>query len=233
MTNDKLIFLDTETTTNDVEKGYLCAVAFKTLNGLASAKLFKPPSPIELGSMAVTHITNKMVQYEEPFEGSLMQAHLKKLFNEEDHILVAHNAEFDVAMLRKHGIEPKYVICTMKCVRHLDVEDKIPNYKMQYIRYAWDIEIEATAHDAKGDILVLEEIYKKLQDKFSIEEMVKITSEPFLLRKLTFGKHKGMNFDQIPREYLIWLRRQDNITGDLLYTLNHYLNKSWAAKEYA
>jgi len=232
MDNDKLIFLDTETTTKEPDEAFLCAVAFKKMNQVASAKLFKPPVPITLDAMSVTHITNKMVQYEEPFEGSAMQKHLQQIFNDGDHIMVAHNAEFDMAMLAKHNVIPKQYICTMKCARFLDVNDEIPNYKMQYIRYAWDIEIEATAHDAKGDILVLEEIYKKLSEKVSIEEMFKITQEPFLLRRLTFGKYKGIPFAQIPIDYLRWLRQQDNIVGDLSFTINHYLGRRFTNAEH-
>ena len=57
--------------------------------------------------------------------------------------------------------------------------------------------------------------------------MIKITNEPFLLRKMQFGKYKGEKFAAIAKAdkpYLQWLRRQDDISGDLLYTLNYYIN---------
>ena len=221
----KLIFLDTETTGNE-EHDHLCAIAFRC-NALTVDEFFKPPLPISLEAMAVTGITNKMVADRIPFQGSNIHVVLKQIFDEGT-ILVAHNAEFDRKMLLKEGvnIKPEQVICTMKVARHLDVEDKVPNYKMQYLRYFYELEIEADAHNASDDILVLEAIFDKLNEKVSIEEMLKITQEPFLLRKLTFGKHKGIPFQAVPRDYMIWLRRQDKIEGDLLYTLNYYINQS-------
>jgi uncharacterized protein (DUF3820 family) len=45
---------------------------------------------------------------------------------------------------------------------------------------------------------------------------------------MQFGKYKGDKFSEIAKNdkgYLQWLRRQDNISGDLLWTLNYYINK--------
>ncbi len=219
----KLIFLDTETTDIE-EKDRICSIAFK-VGGLRVHEFFKPPLPISLAAMAVTGITNKMVADKPPFKDSAEYFGLKTLF-EGGLIMVAHNAEFDKKMLMKEGLEPKQVICTMKVARHLDVKDEIPNYKMQYLRYFYDLDIEAGAHDAAADILVLEAIFDRLLKEVSIEDMIKITAEPFLLRKLTFGKHKGIPFKKIPRDYMRWLRMQDKVDGDLLYTLNYYINKT-------
>ena len=41
---------------------------------------------------------------------------------------------------------------------------------MQYLRYFLDIEIEATAHDAMGDVLVLEKLFERLLAKIMKEE---------------------------------------------------------------
>lgn len=223
MDKKNLVFLDTETTNND-ETAEIVEVAYSVGNSMMQS-LFKPKGKISIDAMAVNHITEKMVADAFPFEGSTMQADLRGMFAA-DHILVAHNAEFDATVLRRQNVDPKFVICTMKCVRYLDVKDAIPNYKMQYIRYLWGIESDAQAHNAADDIEILEKIYDKIAEKMSIEEMIKVTADPFLLRKLSFGKYKGLAAKDIPRDYLIWLRRQDNIAGDLLYTLNYYINKA-------
>jgi DNA polymerase III epsilon subunit-like protein len=34
--------------------------------------------------------------------------------------VIAHNATFDVDMLKKEGIKPDNVICTLKLARHFD-----------------------------------------------------------------------------------------------------------------
>lgn len=222
--NNQIVFLDTETTDIGPEDR-LMQVAFK-LQGRPelACELFKPPVPISIDASAVCHITNKMVADKLPFIGSAAHLALVDLFHNQDAILVAHNAEFDVKMLKREGVHPKNVICTMKVQRHLDTQDKIKSYKLQYLRYYYEFEIDADAHTADDDVLVMEMLFDKLAKEISIEEMLRITREPFLLRKLTFGKYKGMAFKDIPRDYLAWLRRQENIEGDLLFTLNHYLN---------
>jgi DNA polymerase III alpha subunit (gram-positive type) len=58
--------------------------------------------------------------------------------------MVAHNAAFDLEMVKKEGIAPKNVVCTMKLARFLDKEGVIPHYGLQYLRYYLDIRIEAT-----------------------------------------------------------------------------------------
>lgn len=221
-----LIFLDTETTGNQ-DHDRLCQIAFHRPKEQARMdELFKPPIPITIEAMAVTHITDKMVAKKPVFVETAMFEYLTKAFHVDEAILVAHNAEFDYKMLANEGINPRKRICTMKVARHHDVNDEIPNYKMQYVRYYLGLEMEAEAHNAADDIMVLEAIYHHYAKHYTVEEMLRITEEPFLLRKLTFGKYKGMPFREIPKDYLMWLRKQDNITGDLLYTINYYLGRS-------
>ena len=42
--------------------------------------------------------------------------------------MVVHNAAFDVDMLKKEGIEPKNVICTLKLARYFDKDGVVPKY---------------------------------------------------------------------------------------------------------
>lgn len=219
-----LIFLDTETTGNQ-DSDRICQVAFRNMtDGVAMSEFFKPPMPITIEAMAVTHITEKMVANSPKFVGSPMHKYLTQKFFE-GAILVAHNSEFDAKMLKNEGVDVHHQICTMKVARHHDIKDELPNYKMQFVRYYLGLEIHAEAHNAADDIKVLESIYNHYSKVYTIDEMLKITREPFLLRKLTFGKHKGIPCSKIPRDYWRWLQQQDGITGDLLYTIKHYINK--------
>jgi len=146
-------------------------------------------------------------------------------------ILVAHNAKFDVDMLIKEDIHPKKVICSLKLARSLDPEGKIPRYSLQYLRYFLGIQIEATAHDALGDILVLEELFERLFLRMSKDigpaavedKMIKISSKPVLLSRMFFGKHKGERFRDIPQDYLKWLSGTDDLDEDMRYTVQQYL----------
>jgi exodeoxyribonuclease X len=224
------IFLDTETTGTEIEDR-LCQLAYKTETGKIVNQLFKPPLPIAIDSMCVHHITNEMVENKPAFKDSHEYQKLVGLLSGDKNILVAHNAKFDVDMLEKEGIHPRRVICTLKLARRMDSEGKIPKYNLQYLRYFLGIKVEATAHDALGDILVLEKLFERLFVKMSksigpaaVENrMMDISSKPILLSRMYFGEHKGKFFREIPKDYLQWLSGKDDLDEDMRFTVGHYL----------
>ena len=236
----KLIFFDTETTGN-TENDFLVQIAYKSENDNFSS-LYKPPTKIPPEASAVHHLTNKMVANKPTFKESTDQPIIKKLFEDENSVVVAHNAPFDLMIIKKEGIEPKKFICTLRIARHLDREGKIDRYNLQYLRYLLDLDVGATAHDAMGDVLVLEKLFELLKNKMMqeenlgetevIEKMMEISSHPSLLRAFNFGKHLGKKIEEvlkIDRGYLEWLLEQkqasDQIDEDWIYTLKHHLNK--------
>lgn len=228
---DKLIFLDTESTGNEPAKDRLCQVCYKT-GEQTRVEYFKPPIPISVKAMSITHITNKMVADKPAFTDSVMKKDLEKLL--EEGILVAHNALFDIAMLRNEGVEVIRFIDTLRVARHLDQDNKIPEYNLQFLRYFLDIEVEGYAHDAEGDVRVLEAVFNRLAKKLNIEEMVEISSRPTLFKNFIFGKYKGQSIEEIlktDRRYMEWLYGQMTATGsdtdeDWIFTLKHYLGGS-------
>lgn len=164
---------------------------------------------------------------------------LQKLLK--DGILVAHNAQFDIAMLEVEGLEVPKKICTLRVARFLDKENKIPEYNLQYLRYFLDLNVDAHAHDAEDDVKVLHALFLRLLDKVkeftkseneAIEKMVEISAIPTLFNKFTFGKYKDKTLEEvlkIDRKYLEWLlnEKQKNEAGDedWIYTLKTYLGK--------
>src|SRR3990167_133248 len=159
----KLIFFDTETTGN-TEKDVLCQIAYKT-GDESFAELYKPEIKIPPEASAVHHITNKMVADKPSFKDSGDREKIKKLFEDNNSVVVAHNAPFDLMIIKKENILPLRFICTLRVARHLDPEEKIDRYNLQYLRYLLEIEIDATAHDALGDVLVLEQLFERLKNK--------------------------------------------------------------------
>jgi len=239
-TKQRLIFFDTETTGNE-EKDFLVQIAYKT-NDETFAGLYKPEIKIPPEASAVHHITNKMVAEKPTFKESTDQAIIKKLFEDKDSVVVAHNAPFDLMIIKKEDINPNKFICTLRVARELDKEGKIERYNLQYLRYLLDLDVEATAHDALGDVLVLEKLFERLLKKLmseenltenqAIEKMIEISSHPSLLRSFNFGKHNGKKIEEVlatDRGYLEWLLAQklesDQIEDDWIYTLKHHLEK--------
>ncbi len=243
----KIIFFDTETTGN-TEKDYLCQIAYKTGEETFTG-LYKPPVKIPPEASAVHHISNKMIADKISFSESPDSKKIKELFEDKDSVVVAHNAPFDLMIIKKENILPTNFICTLRVARYLDPEAKIGKYNLQFLRYYLDLEVEATAHDALGDVLVLEKLYERLNKKIieelvlngaegeniedqAIEKMVEVSSHPSLLKFINFGKHNGKEIAEIARidpGYLEWLLKQkeesDQIDEDWIYTLKHHLGK--------
>jgi exodeoxyribonuclease X len=223
------IFLDTETTGNGPQDR-LCQIAFKPEDGKAVSGLFNPGRPISIDAMVVHHITEKMVEDKPPFAGSDEYDQLRELISDAKNVIVAHNAQFDMRMLNMEGISSTKVICTLKLARHLDKNGVIPKYNLQYLRYYLGLKVDARAHDALGDILVLEGLFSRLNAKFQendqlenpVQEMIRISSNPVLLPRMPFGKHKGMLFSEVPADYLQWLAGTD-LDEDMAFTVKHHL----------
>jgi len=223
------IYLDTETTDSG-PFDRLCQIAFKTENGLTVNGLFNPGMPISIDAMAVHHITNEMVQDKPVFRGSDAWNQLQDLITSDSNVMVAHNAAFDVAMLKKEGIEPKKVVCTFKLARYFDKDGVIPRYGLQYLRYYLNLDVDATAHTALGDILVLEAVFQHIHaqavEKFGddgVAKIIEISEKPVLYRRMPFGKHKGLKMEEVPVDYLKWLVKTD-LNEDLRYTVKQHLN---------
>jgi DNA polymerase III epsilon subunit-like protein len=159
----KIIFLDTETTGID-STDFLCQLAYKTGDEVY-CELFKPEIKISVEASSVTHISNKMVEGKPAFKESQDYKKIKSMLEDKDSIMVAHNAKFDIGMIKKEDIIPANTICTLRVARAHDKEHKIPQHKLQYLRYYLEIEIEAQAHDALGDVLVLEKLFERFIKK--------------------------------------------------------------------
>jgi exodeoxyribonuclease X len=227
-----LLFLDTETTT--IENGRMIQLAYKKLGDREIfAEYFKPPTPIEIEAMAVHHITEKMVSDKLPFAQSPVFKTLNAMLP--DSILVAHNAKFDIGILANENVKTEKFICTLKVAQSLY---DFPQYKMQYLRYLWGIEIDdAIAHDAKGDVAVLEKVFDKMVADYAavnngiseekvVEAFVDISSKPTLLRRVNFGKYAGKTFQEIKAldiGYLQWMSNLPDKDPDFIYSAKYYL----------
>ena len=156
-------------------------------------------------------------------------------------ILAAHNALFDINVLKNESITVEKYIDTLRVSKHLIISER---YDLQYLRYFLNLEIkEATAHDALGDITILEKLFEHLKgliktklslatDSLIYEKMLELTNTPVLLNKISFGKYRGKTFEeinQIDSGYLEWLynseskKDQREQNEELIYTLKKHL----------
>ena len=235
-----ILFLDTETTGLD-PRARMIQLAYKNpASGKIVNEYFKPPVPISYGAMAVHHITNEMVGDKPVFSGS--QHHADLLAELEQNIVVAHNAAFDIGILKNEGVSVPRHIDTVRIARHAVPSE---NYSLQYLRYSLKLDVQAAAHDALGDILVLEALFaylsKAVADKFKLtgdkqvlQKIIELNAMPVLLTSFSFGKYRGRTYEDVAatdKGYLEWLcnsesqKKPEEQNQELVLTLNHYLEK--------
>lgn len=236
----RIIILDTETT--DLNEPRLVQLGYKDLaTGNIVNELFKPPVPIAWGAMATHHFTNEMVAEKPVFIGSEEYNKLNTLL-QDNAVLVAHNAPFDILTLKNEGVVVPTWIDTCRVAQHTVPSEQ---HKLQYLRYFLNLPLmEATAHDALGDVLVLEALFAHLQkvvmEKYSLQgddevlhKMIELSQTPLLIKTIGFGKYKGMTFEELynlDRAYLQWLHNSETQKAmgeqneNMVYTLKYYLD---------
>lgn len=127
--------------------------------------------------------------------------------------VVAHNAEFEVSFLGDPGVP---VICTYKS--SLRVWPDAPSHANAALAYwledqgkvALDHAKVVPTHRAGPDAYVTAHILKALfAEGATGKQMVSWTKEPRILPRITFGKHKGVDWRDAPRSYLEWMLGSD------------------------
>lgn len=227
----KLIVLDTETSDLDPANGAaILEIAWMVVNH--TGDVWKPTSayetyiqysgPINPKAQASHHIKADCLT---PGRALPRTVAIEKLLQvvEPDSFIVAHNAEFDSKFL------PEIVnpwICTYRAAKRIWLNS--PGYSNQVLRY-WlgvvpDLSLAPTIkvrapHQALYDVATTTGLLLKMLETYSPAELY-LFNQPMLLEFIDFGKHKGMPFKQIPRDYLMWLSEQTWLNEDLRHTVN-------------
>ena len=227
--------IDTETTGLDPVKDRVIEVAYVecTMFGIGNhaSALFDPKITIPPAASAVHHLTDDdvrgMPEYGVGGFGRIIKT------STDAAVMVAHNAAFDGPFLQL--TEP--MICTMRLAQKL-WHDLECGYGNQVLRYHFKlkppVEPGAAMHRALPDALVtatlliheLNELFSRSKDPASItvEGLISWIAEPMLLTTCRFGKHKGSNWSEIPRDYLQWIvRNMADADVDTLHTAKYYI----------
>ncbi len=228
-----LVFLDAET--HALEEPVLIQLAYKRAGGAPVTRYFSTGGPkIDLKAMAVHHITEEALAGLPNFESSPAKAQVAEELSKT--VLVAHNAAFDVDVLKRRGVAVPRSICTLRVSRY--VYPDLEQHKLQYLRYYLAVKPagEIRPHDAEGDILVLEAVFDRLYSDLAsmhseldeaglIDKMIDLSSRPSVLHACTFGKHKGLLWKDVPADYLRWvLEKSDFDDENVIWTCKHFLD---------
>lgn len=231
----KLIVLDTETSDLPERGGSILEIAWMPMllgtQGWEAVAAYETylqyDGPIDPRAQASHHIRADCLTAE---RGALTRTEavtnlLKEI--QPDSYLVAHNTDFDSKFLPELA---NPWICTYRVSKVIWPE--APGHSNQVLRY-WlgvkpDLSLAGTIkhrepHQALYDVATTVGILQKMLERHSPEELYAITKGPNKLRKIEFGKHKGADFSQVPRDYLVWLSGQPNIEPDLRFTIDSIL----------
>lgn len=233
--------IDTETT--GLQDGAsiveIACVEYPTSRKSYMTSLVMPTDPISYEAMACHHITSKMVE-ESPTLAEVLSSFPGITRTE---VFVAHNAAFDKKALPEY-LRDKPWICTYRVALHLWPD--APSHSNQVLRYYLGLDVSdmpdecgSTPHRALYDAWctakLLERQFEEIRtgltdvgaetfpaDSEILEELLRLTVAPVLLRTCRFGKHRGERWEDIPKDYLKWVLRQDMDT-DTIHTAKHHL----------
>lgn len=227
-----IIVLDTETTGIDPELSEVVELAGASLDPKTTrplqawSALIKPGGPIPPAASAVHHLTSGDFAVSYPDLATAWSA-MSGILSEQQTITtyVAHNAAFDKGFLTTQAGEGASWLCTWRCALHLLPD--APGYGNQVLRYYLGLQPvvpeNLAPHRALYDTLVTVELLCHLLRLKPLDELLKLQHNPVLMKTCGFGKHRGVPWKEVPRDYLAWILRNGEFDSDTLYTAKHYL----------
>lgn len=202
--DNRILILDTETTNQTTPK--IVDVAWvevdenlKIIDEFES--LVDPEEPISFASSGIHGIVDADVA-DAPTIEELFTLVLPE--PPKDIILIAHNSAFDFDRV-KDCLDIAAQFCTLRAVRRLYPD--LENHQLSTLKYALNLRKDQTAHRAMADVLVTYDLMVRMVADFggSLLEFIKEFEKPFLLEKISFGKHQGEKFADVPSGYLKWI----------------------------
>lgn len=162
--------------------------------------LVNPGRPIPFEATAIHHITDAMVR---GATGSL------DVLGSPDYF-AAHNADYERQFIKT---EIPF-ICTWKVA--LRVWPDLPQHGLQYLRYALNLQVNATLempHRAGPDAYLCALLLERtmtMPNAPDIETMVRWSNGHALMPRCPLFKHKGKKWADVPTDYLDWIVNKPN-----------------------
>jgi DNA polymerase-3 subunit epsilon len=145
------------------------------------------------------------------------------------HPVVGHGVKFDIECIAQeadkiklnHTIRNNRIIDTLRLARHYG---ESPINSLEELRKHFNIPEEG-AHRAMNDVVVNREVFKHLSKRFkSLQDLLRLVSQPVLMKVMPLGKHKGRPIKDLPLDYVKWAAHKD-FDEDLIYSLRHEINR--------
>lgn len=184
-------------------------------------QLFSVGEPISYGSMAVHHILESDI-VDQPLYTTF------KLPTEVEYI-IGHNIDYDIKAIERCGISTSHLkpICTLALARYVWADADAHNISALIYQISKGSdkarELLKAAHRADADIILTANILMhiiKNTNVQTIEELYVLSEEAKVPKTMPFGKHKGVAIQDLPKDYVMWLRKQNELDPYLSDALN-------------
>jgi DNA polymerase III subunit epsilon len=207
------IYYDTETTGIRTDKDRIIEIAaYDAHLDKTFVKFINPGCPIPAESTSITGITDEMVANAPDF------AFVAREFIEfcgTDCVLIAHNNDrFDKPMLESEAARSNIILPSWKYIDTLKWSRKyrsdLPSHALQSLREAYGFEANQ-AHRALDDVIMLHKIFSVMIDDLPIEKVLELLNQPTDLNRMPFGKYQGRLLNEVPPDYLDWLKKSGSL----------------------
>ncbi len=215
--------IDFETTGVDPKTCEPLEVAIYSSLNYSMSQLIKPSGAIPAETSAIHHIVAEDVEFEASWSDvrAFIQQELLKRSNGVVPVLVAHNADYEKAIISRGDIPfiPVQWICTYKCA--LRVWPDAPSHKNEVLRYWLKLgsnrgrKIIQTPHSALHDAIVTYLLFTELSGRATLEQLIEWTEEPANIPRVPMGKHFGQKWEEVPAPYLDWCVKQIDMRDDV------------------
>lgn len=240
MPNSEIIILDTETTDLDGVVIQLAhgAIEFKTQGSSTVPMLDESRIYNEFFSAGDEKISYEAMGVHHIVEADLLGKPNTSTLRipPQTKYVIGHNIAFDMkAMQRSNGVDLSKdvkTICTLALARHTWPELK--SHKLSNLIYFihkgsyYARDILANAHDAKTDIICTAQVLKEIcrnQGITNIEDLYALSESSLIPKTMPFGKHKGIEIDKVPKDYMTWYLSQDDVNPYIAKAFNTALAK--------
>lgn len=178
--------------------------------------LIDPQRAISASASGVHGIVSAMVLEAPTLDEFFQYIYGKRLVG--DIVFIAHNAVFDLRYLGKYIDNLVATLCTLRLARRLFPGAE--NHKLSTLKYELGL-CNGLSHRADGDVDTTLDLLHKLVEKSgkSLRDLAQESMEPMLVEIMPFGKHKGTAMRALPKGYLLWLSKLDNLDVDMRFTL--------------
>lgn len=185
-------------------------------------ELMAPGCPIPEGASNVHGIYNRDVDHLPPAEERVQEwwQDVTELHNATDPsapiVYCGHNAAFDLRMLSRYiSLPPVRVLCTMRLARALF--PVAPNHKLTTLFEFFGLKGQYNAHSALDDCLMTRDLlgFFRQHTGKSYYDLASEQDKPMPLTRMPFGKHRGLEFTEVPASYMRYMLGLPDLDKDV------------------